>query len=216
MALTKTAAALLVVGLVIGVVAGYGVGFITYQPQISRLQSDLSETQASLSETQSALSESQSEVDSLRGQLTEATDKLATTEAELTGAQTTITSLETQLTESETKYTTLSSEYEEFNSDVTSLVNSLEKKLDLGRDINELWIRFERGTITLDDFWDFTSEDTVDAIGDSELSATWDEMIEALTAEDYALWDRKFAALMEKLNTIIQSDLSKLDTILAS
>lgn len=67
----------------------------------------------------------------------------------------------------------------------------------------------------LDDLY-FTSEDTVDAIGDSELSATWDEMVDALAAEDYALWDQKFAALMERLNTIIQSDLRKLDTILAS
>ena len=44
MAITKIAAVLLVVGLVVGAVAGYGVGFITYQPQISQLQSDLSET----------------------------------------------------------------------------------------------------------------------------------------------------------------------------
>ena len=46
MAMTKTAAILLVVGLLVG----YGVGFVVYQQQISQLQSDLSETQNQLAE----------------------------------------------------------------------------------------------------------------------------------------------------------------------
>ena len=48
MAVTKTAAALLVMGLIIGVVSGYGVSFIAYPPQVSQLQSDLIETQSTL------------------------------------------------------------------------------------------------------------------------------------------------------------------------
>jgi len=209
MAITKIAAVLLVVGLVVGVVAGYGVGFITYQPQISQLQSDLSETQ-------SALSTSQSEVESLRGQLTEATDKITTTEAELTKAKTTITSLGTQLAEAETKYTALSSEYEKFNSDVTSLINSLKKKLDLETEIIKVWCHAARGEeaelvtaiIGLGTY--------IDAVGDDELSTSWDEVFtyasEGKTTELMA----KFADLMERNSALIQSDLSKLDTLLGS
>jgi cell division protein FtsL len=87
---------LLIVGLIIGVVAGYGVGFIVYQPQISQLQSDFSETQ-------STLSRSQSEVESLRGQLTEMQYRIVSLTSDLTEAQDTITSLETQLTESQSE-----------------------------------------------------------------------------------------------------------------
>ena len=85
MAITKISAVLLVVVLVIGVVAGYGMGFIVYQPQISQLQSDLSETQSALSELETDFAEAQASIASL--------------EANLTKAQDTITSLETQLTE---------------------------------------------------------------------------------------------------------------------
>jgi len=216
MAVTKTAAALLVVGLVIGVVAGYGVGFITYQPQISQLQSDLSETE-------SALSTSQSEVESLRGQLTEATDKLARTEGELTKAQTTITSLETQLTESETKYTTLSSEYDEFKSDVTSIINSLKKKLDL----EVQFINFEAhywsaatGEELISIFLSF--DRLVEAVGDVELSRLWSEtwtnaMREQSEQEGplYFNWN-SYLKLIERNSALIQSDLSKLVALLAS
>lgn len=42
-AITKIAAALFVVGLIVGVAAGYGISFTIYQPQISDLQSQVSE-----------------------------------------------------------------------------------------------------------------------------------------------------------------------------
>ena len=40
-----------VVGLVLGVMAGYGVGFAVYQSEISKLQSDLSTAQSQVMET---------------------------------------------------------------------------------------------------------------------------------------------------------------------
>jgi len=71
MAITKIAAGLLVVGLVIGVAAGYGVGFIVYQPQISQLQSNLSEAQASIASLETDLTEAQDTITSLETQLNE-------------------------------------------------------------------------------------------------------------------------------------------------
>lgn len=60
MANSKTAV-LVVTGLLVGVVAGSGVGFVVHQPRITQLQSDLCKTET-------ALSASQSEVESLQGQ----------------------------------------------------------------------------------------------------------------------------------------------------
>lgn len=55
--MAKTATILLVVGILVGVVAGYGVGFVVYQPQISKLQSDLSEAQDNITLLETQLTE---------------------------------------------------------------------------------------------------------------------------------------------------------------
>ena len=97
MPITKIGVALLIVGLVVGVVAGYGTGFIVYQQQMSQLESDVSALQASitalnstlqnvqadLSSTQTALSEAQANVTSLQTQLTDTQAQLAEAQAEL-------------------------------------------------------------------------------------------------------------------------------------
>jgi|GEM_PF-2988987 len=97
MPITKIGVALLIVGLVVGVVAGYGTGFIVYQQQISQLESDISALQASitalnatlqnvqaeLSSTQTALSEALANVTSLQTQLTDTQALLAEAQAEL-------------------------------------------------------------------------------------------------------------------------------------
>jgi len=175
MAITKVGAVLLVVGLVVGVVAGYGVGFIVYQPQIFQLQSNLSETQASLSETQSALSKSQSEAESLRGQLAEC---------------------------------------EEFKSDVASLISSLKKKLDLETQFVACTAFVLRGETKEPIKIMLGLGPYVGAVGDAELSTLLDEMHAYLAQGNTAAAMAKFADLMERNSTLIQSDLSKLDTIL--
>ena len=97
MPITKIGVALLIVGLVVGVVAGYGTGFIVYQQQMSQLESDVSALQASitalnstlqnvqadLSSTQTALSEALANVTSLQTQLTDTQALLAEAQAEL-------------------------------------------------------------------------------------------------------------------------------------
>ncbi len=67
--MTKISAVLLVVGLVIGIGMGYGIGFISYQPEISRLQTNLSTAQSEISRLQTNLSTAQSEIDSLETQV---------------------------------------------------------------------------------------------------------------------------------------------------
>ena len=53
---TTTTTLIIAVALFVAtVVAGYGVGFIVYQPQISQLQSDLSQAQADLTEAQETI-----------------------------------------------------------------------------------------------------------------------------------------------------------------
>jgi len=97
MSITKIGVTLLIVGLVVGVVAGYGTGFILYQQQISQLESDIStlqssmtalnstlqNVQADLSSTQTALSEAQADVTSLQTQLADTQALLAEAQAEL-------------------------------------------------------------------------------------------------------------------------------------
>jgi len=97
MPITKIGVTLLIVGLVVGVVAGYGTGFILYQQQMSQLESDISALQASitalnstlqnvqadLSSTQTALSEALADVTSLQTQLTDTQALLAEAQAEL-------------------------------------------------------------------------------------------------------------------------------------
>lgn len=192
----------LLVGLVIGLVAGYGVGFVTYQSQISGLQSGLSETQT-------ALSTSQSEVESLQGQL-------ATTEANLTRAQTTMASLQTQLSESEAEYATLSSEHDELRSDGIIILDGLNKKMDLEKQIIKMWVHYQR----LEEV-EFTTvllglEPYVDATGNTELSTLWDEFMAHFYAGEYTQADAKLADLMERNSALIQSDLSELNTLLRS
>ena len=67
---TRTVA-FLFVALVIGIAAGYGVGFIVYQPQISQLQSNLSEAQDSVASLETDLTEAQDTIVSLETQLDE-------------------------------------------------------------------------------------------------------------------------------------------------
>jgi len=97
MSITKIGVTLLIVGLVVGVVAGYGTGFIVYQQQISQLESDVSALQASitalnatlqnvqaeLSSTQTDLSEALANVTSLQTQLADTQALLAEAQAEL-------------------------------------------------------------------------------------------------------------------------------------
>ena len=103
MAMTKISSVLLVVGLLVG----YGVGFVIYQPQIATLQSDLSETET-------ALSASQSEVESLEGQLADAETQITNLIADLDEARATIadhemqiSNLESDLTETQNQLTEL-------------------------------------------------------------------------------------------------------------
>ena len=53
MTITKISLVLLLVGLVLGLVIGYGSGVIVYQSKVSEIQSDLSTAQSELSTTQS-------------------------------------------------------------------------------------------------------------------------------------------------------------------
>jgi hypothetical protein len=67
---SKTLTIYLIGGLILGAIAGYGVGYLTYQPKISQLQSDLLQTQDQLEEAQVMISQ-------LEAQISELTTKLS-------------------------------------------------------------------------------------------------------------------------------------------
>lgn len=69
MAMTKISAVLLVVGLVIGIGMGYGIGFISYQPEISRLQTNLSTAQSETDSLETQVSSLKSERSDLEVQV---------------------------------------------------------------------------------------------------------------------------------------------------
>lgn len=85
MPMEKIGAMLLIVGLIVGVVSGYGIGYMGYQPQISQFQSDVSEKDTQISKLQSNLTDAQTELEE--------------TIANVTLLLSNITSLETQLEE---------------------------------------------------------------------------------------------------------------------
>lgn len=187
---------MLVVGLVVGVIMGFGIGYMMNQSQITQLQS-------TLSDTQSDLSASQSEVQSLQGQLAEAQINITSLETQLAQSQTTVTSLESQLEAKEADYSSLFTEYDEFKSDVTSLAKSLEKKMELEAQIIKMWVHYERG-----EAMEFTATllglgTYVDAFGDSQLSTLWDELMAYFNAGQYAQVDIRLADLMERNSALI-------------
>jgi len=198
---------MILVGLVIGVIIGYGLGYMMYQPQISQLQS-------TLTDTQSDLSASQSEVQSLQALLVEAQTNITSLETQLSQLQANVTSLENQLEAKETEYSNLSIEYDEFKSGVNSLVNSLEKKMELESQIIRMWVSYERKEAL-----EFTGillglGTYVDAVGDSQLSTQWDEFMTSFNAGQYSQADNKLADLMERNSALIQTDLVELNTLL--
>jgi len=67
--MTKISAVLLVVGLVIGIGMGYGIGFISYQPEISRLQTNLSTAQSEIDSLETQVSSLKSERSDLEVQV---------------------------------------------------------------------------------------------------------------------------------------------------
>ena len=80
MAMTKISAVLLVVGLVIGIGMGYGIGFISYQPEISRLQTNLSTAQSEIDSLETQVSSLKSERSDLEVQVSNLMSNLMSTQ----------------------------------------------------------------------------------------------------------------------------------------
>lgn len=114
MAVSKTAAILLVVGIAVGVVAGYGVGSAAFQAQITQLQSDLSETE-------SALSASQAEIESLQSQLANAETQVSNLETDLAAAEERVTNLETEISSLESDLTDARNTIADYESQISDL-----------------------------------------------------------------------------------------------
>jgi len=189
----RSAASFLVVGLVIGVVAGYGVGFVTYQPQISQLQSDLSKTL--------------SEVGSLQGQLIEAKDN--------------ITSLDTQVTELEADYESLSIEYEEFKAEIRDLdirmweiAQQVAPMLDLEKQIIKMLVHLERGEQAEFNATLHGLDSSVKGVRDVEIRGLWDEFFDHFNAEEYVEAYAKLADLVERNSLLIHDLLFPIEVVL--
>jgi len=104
---------LLIVVLVVGVVAGFGVGFLVYQGRISDLESDLSSVE-------SDLTEAQNDITSLQGQINTLNSSLLSTLAELEEAIANSTWLQTQLAEAMANITSLQTQLEEAQAELMS------------------------------------------------------------------------------------------------
>lgn len=94
MPITKIGVTLLIVGLVVGGVAGYGVGFTIYQSRISQLESDISAKESQISQLQNSIT-------SLQGQLNTLNSTLLSVQAQLAEAVANVTLLRTQLEEAQ-------------------------------------------------------------------------------------------------------------------
>ena len=83
MAMTKIAAVLLVVGLVVGIGMGYGIGFVSYQSEISRLQTNLSTAESEIDTLETQVSSLKSERSDLEVQVTNLTIRLESTQQQV-------------------------------------------------------------------------------------------------------------------------------------
>jgi peptidoglycan hydrolase CwlO-like protein len=117
----KIAAALLVVGLVVGVFAGYGGGYFTMQPRIAELEGDVEDLNSSLSSTQSELSSTQSE-------LTTTKADLSSSQQDLSQAQSTINSLNSQLSQMKLELSSTQSELSDTKSELSKTQSELSGK----------------------------------------------------------------------------------------
>jgi hypothetical protein len=77
-----------------------------------------------------------------------------------------------------------------------------------------MWVHYERLEVT--EFFSILLglEPYVDAVGDTKLSTTWDELFAHFNAEEYTEADAKLADLMEINSALIQSGLNDLDALL--
>lgn len=98
LAVSRMEAVLLIVVLIVGVVAGFGGGFLVYQGRISDLESDLSTAE-------SDLAEAQDDITSLQGRINTLNSSLLSTLAELADALANSASLQTQLEECQAELT---------------------------------------------------------------------------------------------------------------
>lgn len=103
MSVTKIGATLLVVGLIVGVIAGYGTGYLVYQPRISQLESDISARDSQISQLQADLSTAQNTITSIQAQLSTLNSTLLSVQAQLAEAVANLTTLQTQLEEAQSE-----------------------------------------------------------------------------------------------------------------
>jgi hypothetical protein len=68
MSITNIGASLLIVGLIVGSISGYGLSYVVDQPQISQLQFDLTEAQTNITSLQEDITSLQGNITSLVGQ----------------------------------------------------------------------------------------------------------------------------------------------------
>jgi hypothetical protein len=96
--ITKIGATLLIVGLVVGAVAGYGGGFMVYQSQISQLESDISTLQSNITALNSTLNEALANATSLQTLLSEAYTDITSLQAQLADTQALLAEAQAELT----------------------------------------------------------------------------------------------------------------------
>ncbi len=101
MPITKVGVILLIVGLVVGVVAGYGTGFMIYQPQISQLDSDISTLRSNITALNSTLQNIQAQLSSTQTALNDALANATSLQTLLSEANANITALQTQLADTQ-------------------------------------------------------------------------------------------------------------------
>lgn len=95
MAVTRIAAVLLVVGLVVGTGTGYGIGFMSYQSEISRLHTNLSTAESEIDSLETQVSSLKSERSDLEVQVSNLVLEVSDLRSDLENTLGTVTTLKT-------------------------------------------------------------------------------------------------------------------------
>jgi len=140
MALTKITVVFLVIGLVLGVIGGYGVGFTIYQPRITRLESDLLSSQNQVVSLNATLIEARSEIASLNASLTDARSQVASLNASLTDARSQVASLNATLQSLQMKLSSINATTPKLDKD-RRLIEMLNKPFPESYAAQLLWMQ---------------------------------------------------------------------------
>lgn len=179
--------------------------------KVASLESDLSATESELETTENILEETEDDLAATQSDL-------AATQSELADAESQVSSLKSAASKAKSDLSAARdevSELEGFKTDVDSLWDSLSPKLELISQIAEVFALYEADESVQMAAAFFGLGSYIDAVGDTELSELWDEVMDLFEEEKYVESDLKFAEAINRALELVEEDIEAIEARLS-